>query len=76
MSTSDPRDALSDIVHCLATVFKKYDRKARKTAWKSLNSTEGEKLIEKILDSPTRPIIGLPKLLKFKEWLSSVKSID
>lgn len=69
MSSSDPRDALHDIVHCLKGVFKQYDRAARKKAWKSLQTSKGSQEINQLLDSPNRPVTGLPRLLSFKEWL-------
>ncbi len=74
MSSSDPRDALKAMVNSLKGIFGRYDRRARKDAWSSLTSSEGQKTIKKILDSPGRPVIGIPRLLRFKEWLKANES--
>ena len=68
MSKSDPRDALKDMVNSLASTFKRYDRTARTKAWKSLSSSGGKQYVDKLLNSPTRPIVGVERLLRFKEW--------
>jgi hypothetical protein len=68
MSSSDPRDALKDMVHSLASTFKRYDRRARTKAWNSLSSSGGKQYVSKLLNSPSRPIVGVERLLKFKEW--------
>lgn len=68
MSSSDPRDALKSMVNGLANTFKQYDRRARHRAWDSLTSSEGKRFIGKLLNSPTRPIVGVERLLRFKEW--------
>jgi hypothetical protein len=68
MSSSDPRDALKDMINSLKGIFGRYDRRARKDAWSSLTSSEGQRVVKKILDSPTRPVTGIPRLLRFKEW--------
>jgi hypothetical protein len=70
MSSSDPRDALKDMVHSLKGIFGKYDRRARKDAWASLTSSEGQKTVKRLLDSPKRPVVGIPRLLRFKEWFN------
>lgn len=71
MSSSDPRDALGAMISSLKSVFKQYDRTARKKAWAAIQTSPGKKEIEQLLDSPARPVNGVPKLLKFKEWLNS-----
>jgi hypothetical protein len=71
MSKNDPRDALSDIVHSLKPIFGRYNRTARRKAWTALEKPQGKKLINNLLLNPNRPIVGLPKLLSFKEWLNS-----
>jgi hypothetical protein len=65
---SDARKALEDMVFALRNIFKKYDRTARKHAWKSLNVGQGKKQIEQLLDSPSKPLVGVQKWLTFKEW--------
>lgn len=69
MSKSDPRDILKDIVNGLKNTFSKYDRTARRKAWKAIEKPAGKKLINNLLLNPNRPIVGLPRLLRFKEWL-------
>ena len=69
MSRTDARDAVSDLVSSIKTIFRHYTRGTRKNAWEALKSREGNKVIEKIIDNPSVPTPGLPKLT-FKEWLS------
>lgn len=69
MSKTDPRDALSDIVHSLKPIFGRYNRTARRKAWTALEKPKGQKLIRDLLLNPNRPVVGLPKLLSFREWL-------
>jgi hypothetical protein len=69
MSKSDPRDALSDIVHNLKSTFGRYNRTARRKAWDALEKPAGKKVVRDLVMNPKRPILGLPKLLSFKEWL-------
>lgn len=71
MSKSDPRDALSDIVYNLKSIFGRYDRTARRKAWDALEKPAGQKLVRGLVTNPERPIVGLPKLLSFKEWLET-----
>lgn len=66
MSSNDSRDALSNMISCLRSTFKKYDRSTRKKAWKAL---QNHKEIDELLDSPSRPITGTARWLNFKEWL-------
>ncbi len=68
--STDARPAVSDIIYSLRNIFKKYTRSTRKSAWKAVTNAEGEKLVDKIITNPSVPIVGLPKLLHFKEWLS------
>ena len=69
MGSTDARPALSDIAYSLKNIFKNYTRSTRKHAWKAITSTEGNKLVDKMIANPSVPIQGLPKLLSFKEWL-------
>lgn len=69
MAKSDARQAVEDLVHHIKTVFKDYNRDARKKSWQAITSSEGDKVIQKIIDYPGVPTSGLPKLLRFKEWL-------
>lgn len=71
MSKSDPRDALEDIVSDLKKTFKRYDRTARRKAWDSLSKPRGKELVRGLLLNPERPVVGLPRLLSFKEWLAT-----
>lgn len=70
-SPTDARPALSDIAYSLRDIFKKYTRSTRKIAWKAITSKEGDKLVDKIITNPSVPIVGLPRLLNFKEWLNA-----
>jgi hypothetical protein len=65
---SDARDAVSDIVHSLRSIFKKYTRTSRKKAWKAIQSTQGKKNISDFLHNPDKPIVSVKKWISFKEW--------
>ncbi len=71
MSSSDPRDALKDVFYGLKGIFQRYDRSARKKAWHAVQTGAGKEEVNKLLDNPSRPINGLPRLLNFKEWLAN-----
>lgn len=71
MSDTDPRKALAAIIGGLQSSFKRFDRTARKKAWKSLQTGKGKKEIESLLDNPSYQVTGIPRLLSFKEWLSN-----
>jgi len=71
MSKNDPRDALADMVHSLKSIFGRYNRPTRRKAWKALENQGGKKLISDLLLNPNRPVVGIPRLLRFKEWLEA-----
>lgn len=71
MSRNDPRDALTDMVKGLTSTFKQYDMTARRKAWQALTSAAGKAQVEKLITSPGRPVVGLSRLLSFKEWLAN-----
>jgi hypothetical protein len=71
MSNSDPRKALTAIVGGLQSAFKRFDRSARKTAWKAIQSGAGKKEIDSLLNNPSQQVTGLPRLLSFKEWMQN-----
>lgn len=71
MSKSDPRDVLNDIVMSLKSTFGRYNRAARRKAWSAIKRPGGQKLIDGLLLNPNKPVIGLPRLLSFKEWLEN-----
>lgn len=73
---SDARDALNDIVYSIRDVFKQYDKGSRTKAWKGVQSGPGKKLIDDLLVNPKKPIVGLPRLLHFKEWINSGCSLS
>jgi hypothetical protein len=75
MSKNDARDTLSDIVHSLKSVFGRYNRSTRKKAWGALEKPAGKRLVNSLLLNPNRPIVGLPRLLNFKEWLEQQDEI-
>ena len=69
MSKSDPRDALEDMVKGLKSTFGQYNRTARRKAWHAIERPAGKRLIDSLILNPKRPVVGLPRLLSFKEWL-------
>ncbi len=69
MSSSDPRDALGDLFSCLKGTFKRYDRSARRKAWEALTSGNGKSEVGKLINNPGHVVTGVPRFLKFKEWL-------
>ncbi len=69
MLGSDPRNALTDLFRGIQNTFQNYSRPARKQAWDAVVSSKGKKQIDNIINSPTYKIVGIPKLLKFKEWI-------
>jgi hypothetical protein len=71
MSSSDPRDALTDLISCLQNTFKRYDRSARTKAWRALQVGKGKEEVNRLLNSPGQQVTGIPGLLKFKEWLAA-----
>jgi hypothetical protein len=75
MSNSDAREALTDMVLSLRSIFKKYDRGARKKAWKSLQIGQGKHEINQLLDSPSKPLVGIQKWLTFREWIETQDEI-
>jgi hypothetical protein len=68
-STSDPRDTLKEILFSLKGIFGRYTRSARKEAWRGLESAKGKAEVNKLLNNPNHPIVGVPRILDFKEWL-------
>lgn len=71
MASTNPRDALTDLFRGIQSTFGKYNRTARKQAWDGLVSTKGREQVNKLLNSPTHQVTGIPNLLKFKEWLET-----
>lgn len=69
MSSSDPRDALSDLFGCIKGTFKRYDRTARRKAWQAVTSGKGASEVKKLIDNPGQQVTGIPTFLKFKEWV-------
>lgn len=68
-STTDPRLAAKDILQNLKSIFGQYSRSARKEAWRGIQSPKGKNEIEKLLNNPSHPIVGVPRILDFHEWL-------
>lgn len=68
--SSDARNALEDIFKSLQGIFKHYNRSARKNAWQATISTQGKNEVDKLINSPTRQLVGIRKLLSFKEWFN------
>lgn len=65
---SDARPALERIFGCLQSAFKQYGRSARKRAWDSLQSSKGKEQVQKLLNNPSYQVVGIPGLVRFKEW--------
>lgn len=70
MSGTDPRKALTAMIYALRDIFEKNSIAARKKAWKALEEPKGKAEIHRLLNSPSRPIVGIYKLLDFKEWFN------
>jgi hypothetical protein len=69
----DARQAVQDLIYSIRDVFKKYDKGSRTKAWKSVQSCPGKGLVDELLTNPSKPLVGLPRLLHFKEWLAIQK---
>ena len=76
MSKSDPRDALSDIMSGIKSTFGRYNRTARRKAWHAIERPAGKRLIDALILNPKKPVVGLPRLLSFKEWLKESTTSD
>jgi len=48
--------AITDLVHAIKGVFKKYNPDARKSAWEKLTSPKGQKEISRLLRSPNASV--------------------
>jgi hypothetical protein len=70
-SSTDAREALADMLSCLKGVFGRYSRTARQRAWDGLQSAAGKSQVKKLLNSPGSPVVGVPRLLDFNEWLEA-----
>ena len=66
---SDSRKAINDIVDVLKGIFKRYSRTARRRAWRSVTSSAGNKVIDRVINNPGVSTPGLDRLA-FKEWLN------
>jgi hypothetical protein len=67
-SSSDPRDALADLLGCVKSTFKKYDRTARRKAWDALQQGKGHEKVKKLINNPDQQINNSATFLRFKEW--------
>ena len=68
MAGTDPRKTLTAMVYSLKDIFVKKSIAAWKKDWKDLEETKRKRQIHRLLNSPSRPIVGIYKLLDFKEW--------
>lgn len=66
--SNDSRAALTDLFSALQATFKKYSTTPRKQAWDGLISSKGRDQVNRLLNSPTHQVTGIPGMLKFKEW--------
>lgn len=71
MASNDARDAVEAIFGGLQSAFKKYNRPTRTRAWNAVVSAQGRAQVDKILNSPDRKLVGLSRLVSFKEWLEA-----
>lgn len=71
MSASDSRDAVKEILGSLKGIFGRYNRSARNQAWDGIQSAKGKAQVQKLLNSPTSPLVGTDRLVKFKEWMAT-----
>ena len=65
----DARKATSELIGDIRGVFKKYTRSARRKSWDALTSSGGKSVVNKLINDPRAPVVGIPRLLKFKEWM-------
>lgn len=65
---NDTRDALKDMVLDLKSTFKKYNRSTRRQAWDALLSRHGVDQVEKLINNPNQPVIGIPRM-RFRDWM-------
>ena len=68
--TTGTQKAIEQIAKALADVFKKQQRQTRERAWKKLQTGEGKRAVDQLLNNPNRPLNQFPKLA-FKEWLDN-----
>jgi hypothetical protein len=66
--STDARGALESLFAGIKSTFSRYDRPARKRAWESITHGKGREQVEKLLNNPSYKVVGIPGLLKFKEW--------
>ena len=71
MSSSDPRKATKDLLNDIKKTFKKYTRGAREKAWGAVTSKNGNHLVNRLARDPGTPVVGIPRLLSFKEWITN-----
>lgn len=67
---SDSRQATKDLVDSVRSVFKDYSKSARRKSWDALTSSAGKTVVNKLIADPKVPVIGISRLLSFKEWLN------
>lgn len=73
---SDARKATKDLLDGVRSVFKDYSRSARRKSWDALTSSGGKSVVNKLIANPRTPVVGIPRLLRFKEWLDHSSRSD
>ena len=66
---SDARKATKDLIDDIRGVFRRYTRSTRRKSWDALMSPGGKSVVNKLINDPKAPVTGIPRLLRFKEWL-------
>jgi len=69
---SDARPATKDLLDSIRGVFKHYSKSARRKSWDALMSPGGKSVVNKLITDPRAPVVGIPRLLRFKEWIESL----
>ncbi len=68
---SDARRAIKELAGGIQSVFKRYSKTARRSAWEGLTHGGGAELINKLIQSPSKPLVGVERFLRFREWMES-----
>ena len=69
-TSTDARDAVNDLLYSIKGIFGRYSRSARKEGWAGVQSPKGRTIINKLLNNPDAPLIGLSRLVDFKKWIA------
>jgi hypothetical protein len=74
INESSSKEVIVDLGKSIQNVFKKYSKINRERGWNVIQSSDGRKQIEKIINNPNLSLSGFQKL-NFREWLDITKQI-